>query len=148
MADFSFVTARLATGAALAGPEDVAALVAAGVTHVIDCRAEFDDAPLFAAAPELSYLWDGTDDDGQPKPPAWFSKGIVFALDALSHRHHKVLCHCAAGVNRGPSMAAAVMMASGWTKDQAEQQIRAARPQVGLAYLADAAGSVAALGYG
>ena len=35
MADFNFVTSRLATGAAINGPTDVRALVADGVTHII-----------------------------------------------------------------------------------------------------------------
>ena len=33
----------------LGGPHDAAALAAAGITHVIDCRDDFDDGPLLAA---------------------------------------------------------------------------------------------------
>src|SRR5229473_1103415 len=101
MADFNWITSRLACGAAIQ-PGDVAEYIRQGVTHVIDCRAEFDDTAEFAGK-GISVLWIGVNDDGQPKPLEWFAKGIQFALDALSHPHAKIDAHCAAGVNRGPS---------------------------------------------
>jgi dual specificity phosphatase 3 len=146
MADFNFVTGRLATGAALNGPQDVAQLVQAGITHVIDCRGEFDDAPLFIDG-NMSYLWLPTNDDGQPKPPDWFDKGIQFALDALTHHKTVVLAHCAAGVNRGPSMLCAILMALGFTQSDSIALIRARRPQANIAYAADATVAVIELGW-
>jgi hypothetical protein len=74
MSDYNFITERLATGAAISGPADVAALVAAGVTDVIDCRAEFDDTAEFASNPQVAGLRDGTQDDGQARPPQWVNK--------------------------------------------------------------------------
>jgi dual specificity phosphatase 3 len=148
MADFNFVTARLATGAAISSAADVDQLAGAGITLVIDCRGEFDDAPLLAGHPSMVYVWDGTDDDGQPKPPAWFDKGISLALSELAKPGQRVYCHCAAGVNRGPSMAYAVMRALGWSAEDGEAAIRRARPQVGLRYKADADAAIVALGYG
>jgi hypothetical protein len=145
MADFSFVGARLATGAAVTSADDVAALTAAGISHVIDCRAEFDDAPLLG--PAFAYLWDGTADDGQAKPPEWFGRGLTFGLGALAQPRTRVLCHCAAGVNRGPSMAYCLLRSLGIDPAAAEQMIRLARPQVGLAYIRDADAAVTALGY-
>ena len=147
MADFDFITARLATGAAISSVADVQQLVAAGITHIIDCRAEFDDAPLLSSQPSMLYVWDGTEDDGQPKPPGWFAKAFAVALPALAASHYKVYCHCAAGINRGPSMAYAIMRALGWTMTDAEAMIRSARPQVGLRYKADADQAVHILGY-
>lgn len=147
MADFSFFTGRLATGAAVNDEADVVSLIQGGVTHVIDCRSEFDDAPLFVAHPEIHYLWNGTNDDGQRKPPEWFQKSIEFALDALSKPYTKVYAHCAAGINRGPSTAYAILLATGLDSTTAEGLIRARRPQVGLAYKADAQAAVEVLGY-
>lgn len=147
MADFNFITTRLATGAALQGPEDVADLAVAGITDVIDCRAEFDDAPLFAKVKRIHYLWDGTADDGEPKPPLWFSKGIEFGLAALARPKRKVYCHCAAGVNRGPSMAYAILRSMGFSSVEASTLIRSVRPQVGIRYAPDADKAVVALGY-
>lgn len=146
MADFTMITPRLATGAAIASADDVAQLMAAGITAVVDCRAEFDDGPLLASS-GLAYLWDGTADDGKAKPPAWFAPALAFALPLLAQPRQVVYLHCAAGRNRGPSMCYAVMLALGWLAGAAEAQIRAARPQVGLAYMADARGAVVALGY-
>ena len=145
MGDWSWVTTRLATGAALTGPVDVDELVAQGCTHVIDCREEFDDTALLSQ--HASCLCIGVPDDGQPKPPEWFKKGIDFALTALSYPNARVLVHCAGGINRGPSMAAAILMAWGLTPALAEQVIRSARPQVGLRYLPDAIQAVKTLGY-
>ena len=145
MADFNFVTERLATGAAIASTADVTQLMVAGITHVIDCREEFNDAPLLA--PNFAYLWDGTFDDGLPKPPTWFKPGIDFALSALDQPKNKVYIHCAAGINRGPSMTYAVLLAFGIDAKTAEAMIRTARPQVGLAYKADANKAVVSLGY-
>lgn len=92
-ADFNMVTTRLATGAAFAGPADSETVRSAGITHIVDCRAEGgDDAVVLAAT--FTYLWLPTQDDGQGKAPDWWDKGIQFALDALSHHGARVLCHC------------------------------------------------------
>ena len=158
MADFSFITARLATGAAISDPADLDQLVAAASAgrtqsgdplraHILDCRAELDDLPLLASHPSISYLFAGVPDDGLPKPTDWFARGISFALPALATPGHKVYCHCAAGINRGPSMAYAVMRAWGLGPNQAETLIRAARPQVALAYKFSADSAIIALGF-
>src|SRR5437764_478270 len=109
--DFSNVTRRLGTGAAITSQSDVDQLVAAGYTHVIDCRGEFDDLQLFTDHPDIHYLYAGVPDDGQPKPVEWFQKGIEFALDALSKPEYKVYAHCMAGINRGPSMCYSILLA-------------------------------------
>lgn len=146
MADFSFVTARLATGGAISDASDVLALRNAGISHVIDCRFEFDDGPLLASA-GLRYLYNPAQDDGQPKSPSWFGTSLSFALPALSQPVTRVYAHCAAGVNRGPSTVLAILLAYGLSLDFAEQLIRSARPQVQLAYKADAVAAVSVLGY-
>jgi protein-tyrosine phosphatase len=122
-------------------------LTDAGVTHIIDCREDFDDGCLLADHPGVTYLHNGTADDGQPKSAEWFGKSIQFALEALSRPHHKVYAHCAAGVNRGPSTCYAIMLSLGFTPEDAERVIRLARPQVGLAYKSDAEKAVKKLGY-
>lgn len=146
-ADFSFLTTRLSTGGGVASPADARELAEAGITAVVDCRAELDDAPLLVAYPQVLYLWCPTQDDGSSKPPEWFGRGIAFALAALALPRARVHAHCAAGINRGPSMAFAIMLALGWAAEAAEAQIRAARPQVGLRYRDDAIAGVKKLGY-
>jgi hypothetical protein len=136
MADFSMITPRLATGAAISDAGDVSQLKAAGITHVLDLRAEFDDAPLLAGS-GLSYKWNGTADDGSLKPAEWWEASLSFAVDAYSRLGTCLYCHCAAGHNRGPSTAYAVMRACwGLGGDAAQAMIRIARPEVTLAYVA------------
>lgn len=147
MADFTFVTSRIATGAALNDASDVDAIVAAGITAVIDLRDDFDDGRLLAAHPAIIYCWNPTPDDGQPKPPEWFDKSLTFALPILARPHTKVLAHCSAGINRGPSTAYAVMVALSFPPAVAERMIRNARPIVGLAYAVDAQLAATSLGY-
>ena len=141
----NFVTARLATGGALTAAADVDVLVQSGVTHVIDCRVEFDDGQLLAQ--RLRYLYDPTEDDGQAKPPTWFGPGISFALQALSLPGYRVYVHCAAGVNRGPSMCYAIMRALGWEASEALKTVKAGRPVAMVRYSRDADAALLALGY-
>jgi protein-tyrosine phosphatase len=133
----------VATGAALHGAADAQELVQMGVTHVVDLRQELDDAPYFAGT-AVAYLWNPTPDDGQPKPDSWWKTSLDFCLPALTQPHAKVYAHCAAGVNRGPSTAYAVLRAEGFGPLLAERLIRQVRPQVRLAYKAGADAYVAA----
>jgi protein-tyrosine phosphatase len=131
--DCTWVTKRVATGAALHGPWDAHELAAMGVTHVVDLRQELDDAPFFAGTP-VAYLWNPAADDGTPKPDSWWNASLAFCLPALAQAHTKVYAHCSAGVNRGPSTAYAILRAEGFGRLLAERLIRQVRPQVHLAY--------------
>ncbi len=148
--DCSFITRRVATGAAISVPADVDWLVAQGVTHVVDCRSDFDDTPLLAGHPLLAYLWNGTEDDGAVKTPDWFAKTLSFALTALSTPRHRIYLHCAAGVNRGPSSAYAVIRSVlGLPGAVVLDMIHVARPATlsGIHYAVDADAALIALGY-
>lgn len=152
--DFDFITSRLATGAHLTDPADVEALVSAGITHTIDLTwseedEQFSSAGAFAAHPALAVLWNPTEDDGQTKGPEWFGQSVDFGFMALSKPHTKLYCHCDAGINRGPSTAATIMMAMGWTYNDSIQMIHTARPVTvgGIRYAPDAANALKELGY-
>ena len=146
MVDYNFVTARLATGGGLNGLPGVQQLRNAGITHVVDTMAEFNDAQWLG--PSFHYLWNPTKDDGQhPKPPEWFAKTIEFTLAALTYQRTKVYCHCSMGQNRGPSALYSVLLALGVAPDAAETMVRDARPSVTLAYKDDAVAAVNELGY-
>lgn len=113
--------------------------LAAGVTHILDVRREFSDEPLVAArAPQLSYHWLGTEDHGQRQDPAWFAAGVGLAQAALQRADARIVVHCHMGINRGPSMALAVLLAQGWDCIAALDAIRAARPIAAVIYAADA----------
>lgn len=128
---------RVAVGSGVWTVDDVRLVRDAGITHVLDCRSTAEYARLYRGT-AIAYCCAPTDDDGKRKPPAWFGQGVAFALDALSRPDAKLLVHCAAGINRGPSMAYAVLRAMGLGPTEAEGAIRSARPLVSMGYRADA----------
>ena len=86
---------------------------------------------------------------GKTKDPFWFKKSLNFALPILARPYGKVLAHCAAGRNRGPSTAFAILRAFGLTRLEALAMIHLARPVTvgGIAYSKDADEAIKALGY-
>ena len=142
MANISRITDRLWTGGDLPchiGPDamvaDLADITAAGITHIIDNRLEEDDGAFVAEhAPTVTYVWNGQDDAGQQMPDRWFDAGVGAALEALVQPGTAVLSHCHMGINRGPSMAFAIMLATGWAPAEALSAIRRARPIAAIDY--------------
>jgi dual specificity phosphatase 3 len=136
MADFSQITGRLFVGGQI-NDGDWPALKAAGITHVLDAQLEREDrAP---ADEDIFALWVPQPDDGKhPKPVSWFRYAVAFGLWALTNPNARLLTHCAAGVNRGPSLGYAVMRAQGWSREDAFALLKKNRPQVNVAYRDDA----------
>jgi 8-oxo-dGTP pyrophosphatase MutT (NUDIX family) len=114
----------------------LAQLQHAGITAVIDCRphGRADQEWARAHTPDIEYLLIGQPDNGQQMPDEWFADGVDFALRALKDPAARVLIHCELGINRGPSMAFAVLLAQGFTPEQARSQIVAARPIARIRY--------------
>lgn len=145
VANASFVTDRLAVGGDLDMYDDALAagqvdeLIAAGITHVLDVRQEWNDQEIWAEAPGTTYRWDGIDDAGQQVPAAWFEGIVAWALAALADDPKaKLLTHCHMGINRGPSAGYAVLLGLGWDPIDALDAIRGARPIAFVAYAEDA----------
>ena len=144
-ANASFVSDRLLVGGDLDQRDDLHAaeqleeLLRVGVTHVVDVRIEADDTEFVDDhSPGTAYLWHGIDDAGQRVPTAWFEEGVAWVLTALDDPDAIVLTHCHMGINRGPSLGYAVMLAQGWDPVEAIAAIRAARPIAYVAYAEDA----------
>ena len=145
-ANLHFVTPQLAVGGDLHPYDDeLAALQFAeichlGITHIVDVRIEWSDLDTFAAhAPQVSYLHHGMDDAGQAVPPEWFEEAVAWIEAAYEQDPDAiVLTHCHMGINRGPSLGFAVLLAQGWDPVEAIAAIRAARPQANVWYAADA----------
>jgi dual specificity phosphatase 3 len=143
-ANASFVTPYLAVGGDLdTTAEDVAVgqlgeLGDAGISHVIDVRVEWSDEEwVRGRRADLEYLHLGIDDAGQRVPDEWFDAGVRFALEAIESGG-VVLAHCHMGINRGPSMGFAILLALGWDTVEALDAIHAARPIAFIAYAEDA----------
>ncbi|MFM7063369.1 MAG: dual specificity protein phosphatase family protein, partial [Actinomycetes bacterium] len=84
-----------------------------GVAHVVDCREERSDQDLVEQlAPWVRYTHVGVDDHGGHQRDEWFDDGVDAALSSLGEGHD-VYVHCHMGINRGPSMACAVLLALG-----------------------------------
>lgn len=145
-ANLHFVTARLAVGGDLDAFDDTLAsrqlteLCRLGITHVVDVRFEWDDAAVFAErAPHVRYLHHGMDDAGQAVPPEWFEQAVGWIEAAWRDDPDAVvLAHCHMGINRGPSLGFAVLLALGWDPVEAIAAVRAARPVANVWYAADA----------
>ena len=104
-------------------------LLQAGITHIVNMRAEFDDAEhglTLGVKGATRYCHLPTIDD-DPISAAHIREGIAFIERALAEGG-KVYIHCTAGVGRAPSMAAAYLISKGCSMDEALDRIRAARP--------------------
>ncbi len=110
-----------------------------GVTHILDVRGEHSDESFVAElAPHLTYLWLGVDDHGGNQDHDWFETGVALALDALADPTARVVVHCHMGINRGPSMAFALLLAQGRDPVEALDAIRTSRPIAAVLYAEDA----------
>jgi dual specificity phosphatase 3 len=140
LANISFVTPRLAIGGDLHWDEGIAVrqleeMRALGVTHLVDLRIEWTDEELVARrAPEITYVHLGIDDAGQQIPADWFDVAVGHVLAAHDDPDAIVVTHCHMGINRGPSLGFASMLATGWDAINALECIRRARPIAYVAY--------------
>jgi protein-tyrosine phosphatase len=130
--DITWVTDRIAVGGGIWNEQNMAEIAKLGFTHIIDMQIEFDDTPL-AQPYGVKVLYNPTDDDFQPKPPALFQNGVDFALEALDEPRGKLYIHCAAGVHRAPMMTLAVLRILGWPLDAAKELIQERRYVVDFA---------------
>lgn len=116
----------------------MAELLGAGVTHVIDCRAEVDDTARWLPHPQVRYQRCPVDELGEQLNDSWFDAGVRLVQPCLERPDSLVLLHCHAGINRSPSLAFAVLIAQGVSPGAAMDQIRTARPSA-LAHHAERA---------
>jgi protein tyrosine phosphatase (PTP) superfamily phosphohydrolase (DUF442 family) len=95
-----------------------------GVTAVVNMRTEFDDEAAGIAPPRYLYL--PTVDD---RPPSLeqLQEGVDFILEEI-RRGGAVYVHCGAGVGRAAAMAAAYLVSTGLTPDEAWARIQEVRP--------------------
>jgi len=144
LANADFVTRRIAVGGDLSSNfvlarQQLRELEGAGITHIIDLRAEWSDELLVRRwEPGIHYLHHPIADDGAPIPGPWFDAVVEWARDALDDPNAKLLVHCHMGVNRAPSAVLAILLDAGMGLRPALEAIRTARPVAAIDY----AGSV------
>jgi protein-tyrosine phosphatase len=139
-AGISFVTPWLAIGGAIRGEEGVQELLDAGVSHVINCQVRLDDAPLLGG--RVDYFWNPAEDDGEAKPAAWFLRAVEFVHRARQDPDARMLVHCTEGRERSPAIAYSILLASGYSGEDAERAVLAARPTARMRYRDDADGAL------
>jgi protein tyrosine phosphatase (PTP) superfamily phosphohydrolase (DUF442 family) len=101
-------------------------LEARGITAVINMRRELDDRALGIAPPRYLYL--PTVDDQAPTLEQ-LREGVAFIEREIAEGGG-VYIHCGAGVGRAATMAAAYLVHSGLTPDEAWARVRQVRPFV------------------
>lgn len=95
-----------------------------GVNAGINMRSEFDDAAHELEFPRYCHL-PTVDDD--PPGLEQLNVGAEF-IDQVVKDGGKVYIHCAGGIGRAPTMAAAYLVSQGLGLDEAIARIRSARP--------------------
>ena len=132
------VTGHLLLGAAPDSPAAISELLALGVTHVLDCRTPRPAPPPAAICPRLVWHSAPTEDDGTSRGADWYAACLAFADLALREAGARLYCHCAAGVNRSPAAAYAILRGHGWAPATARDRILTRRPQARPRYFEDA----------
>jgi len=97
-----------------------------GISAVVNMRIERDDAEAGLLLEEYCYL--PTIDDEAPSE-AHIDEGIQFIRRMVSEGR-KVYIHCAGGIGRAPTMAAAYFIAEGASVEEAIARIQDVRPYI------------------
>jgi predicted protein tyrosine phosphatase len=95
-----------------------------GITAVVNMRAEFDDK--VAGIAPARYLYLPTPDDRAPSIEQ-LREGVTFIRDEIE-RGSGIYVHCGAGVGRAATMAAAYLVATGLSPEDAWARICQVRP--------------------
>lgn len=139
-ANLTWLTDTLAVGGDLSldyaeATDQVADIVRQGVSVILDIRVEDDDTEVWENMP-MTYVWLPTEDaHGHTIPAALFDRAVEVAQEAGDE---KVFVHCHMGINRGPSVAFAIMLNRGWDPIRAFDRIREKRPIAAIYYAQDA----------
>jgi len=99
------------------------ALKSAGITAVLNMTKEPDPPAVLA---NLAYL-QLDQDDGVAMPVTQILLGLIWLDNMVNDLNGVVLIHCAAGISRTAAMAIAFLMTVGFSWDEGETLVRAAR---------------------
>jgi serine/threonine/tyrosine-interacting protein len=85
------------------------------IAAVVNVRAEYQD--MFTSPLPAAYLWLPIEDHTNPNPEQ-ILPGVQF-IDAAIRVGHKVLIHCGMGLSRSPTLAAAYLLWTGLSVEEA-----------------------------
>lgn len=103
-------------------------LEAEGIHNSVNMRVEFDDAEHGLDLENYCYL--PTVDDDAPTPEH-LEQGVAFIRNAMES-DGKVYIHCAGGIGRAPTIAAAYFIHMGMSLDESLHLIRKTRPFINV----------------
>ena len=124
----NFVIPQLAVGGRYFWPQR---LRRAGITHLLCARRRPDTLEGFVC------FHNPMADDGASQTAAYWLRTVEFALGVLSNPRNKLYVHCAAGKNRGPAHAYAILLALGHAPAEARALIGRARRKAATRYFDD-----------
>lgn len=141
-ANITWLTTTLATGGDLSclwslRERQAAEIIGMGITCIIDGRVEADDSDFWQDKGVTYVHIPCNDIKGSHIPANAFDRAVVAARRA-QRGGGRVLAHCHMGINRGPSLAAAILLDRGWAPIEAMKLIKARRPIAGIYYFMDA----------
>ncbi len=105
-------------------PQGLPAMQARGITAVVNMRREFDDTAAGVALDRHLHL--PTEDNTAPSLEH-LEQGVAFIQEEIA-QGGRVYIHCGVGVGRAPTMAAAYLVSTGLSPDEAWETIRKVRP--------------------
>lgn len=147
MADFDWVTSRIAVGGSIESLYDVRKIAAEGVTHVLNVRTDQEEVP-FVLKVGLQYAANPTKKkDEKVKPPGWFKSSFDVIFGALADPGTRILVHCENGENRSASTVYFFLRAIGIDKKTAKNIVLDARPDATMDWNDDAEIALKALGF-
>lgn len=97
-----------------------------GITAVVNLRSEHDDEAAGVALKRYLHL---SVIDNTPLTPENLRDGVAFIREEIA-QGGVVYIHCGVGVGRAPTMAAAYLVSTGLTPDEAWAQLQGVRPFV------------------
>jgi protein-tyrosine phosphatase len=124
--DMSWVTTSLAVGGRIRS-EDISRLAQAGITRVVDTRAEYQDDATALNRERIQVLYLPTPDT-HPLTLEQLKEGTEWILQQIRDGQ-KVLIHCEHGVGRSVLLTCAALVRDGYTAETALRLVEAKRWQ-------------------
>jgi protein-tyrosine phosphatase len=124
--NMSWITTHLAVGGRV-HPEDIKALAAAGVTHVVDTRSEYCDDAQALAKEHIELLHLPTA-DSRPLTIEQMLEGAQWVSERME-QGGRVLIHCEHGVGRSALLTCAVLVYNGMPAQDALHLVQQKRWQ-------------------